>query len=450
MKIKFVETTRYLDNGRLLKSKYLYYPSLTFPLLAALTPFEHDVSITFEIFDDIDFEEKPDIVGITSITSNVYRAYEVADEFRRRGVYVVMGGIHVSMEPEEAAEHADTVFVGEAEETWPRFLKDFQNGVRAKFYRAEQPPSLENLPVPRWSLVDQSRYLSYATLVRYKRPPAYAMQTSRGCCFACDYCSTKRFQGTSGFRPRPIPDVINEIKALSARNVFFMDDNIFSDPEHAKDLFRALIPLKIHWGGQGVIAAAEDEEMIRLARRSGCYFVVAGLESITPAVLEAMGKKDNKVGSYERNLRTFRRNGIDVDISMMFGFDEDEPDVFAKTCEFLIKNKAPYVSWLPLTPFPGTAFYKKLKSQGRLKHEKWWLTLRPEAEKKIYTLLYTGAKMSDEEFLEAFYRNYRRFYSLKSIARRLVWPPNIRNIVTIVINLSIRRKISTQATVVEH
>ena len=450
MKIKFLETTRYLDKGRLLKSRYLYYPSLTFPLLAALTPPEHDVSITYEMFDDIDFEEKSDIVGITSITSNVYRAYEVADEFRRRGMYVVMGGIHASMEPEEAAEHADTIVSGEAEETWPRFLKDFQEGVPGKFYKAERPSPLENLPVPRWDLVDQSRYLSHAALVRAKRPPAYAMQTSRGCCYSCDYCSTKRFQGTTGFRPRPIADVLNEIKALGAKNVFFMDDNIFSDPGHAKDLFRALIPLKIHWGGQGVIAAAEDEEMIGLARKSGCAFVVAGLESITPAVLEAMGKKDNKVGSYEKNLRTFRRSGIDVDVSMMFGFDEDEPDVFDKTRRFLIRNKAPYVSWLPLTPFPGTAFYYRLKRQGRLKHEKWWLTLRPEAEKKIYRLLYHGAKMSDEEFLEAFYRNYRRFYSLGSIARRLLWPPKIRNIVTIAINLSIRRKISTQATVVEH
>jgi len=450
LKIKFIETTRYLDDGKLLKSKHLYYPSLTFPLLAALTPAEHEVSITYEMFDDIDFKERPDIVGITSITSNVYRAYEVADEFRRRGVHVVLGGIHASMEPEEAAGHADTVFIGEAEETWPQFLRDFQGGLRLPSYRAERPPSLENLPVPRWDLVDQSRYLSYATLVRYRRPPAFAMQTSRGCCFSCDYCSTKRFQGYTGFRPRPILDVINEIKALGAKNLFFMDDNIFSDAERAKDLFRALIPLKIHWGGQGVIAAAGDKEMIELARRSGCYFVVAGLESITPAVLEAMGKKDNKVGSYERNLRTFRRNGIDVDVSMMFGFDEDEPNVFERTCDFLIKNKAPYVSWLPLTPFPGTAFYKKLKSQGRLKHEKWWLMLRPEAEKKIYTLLYTGAKMSDDEFLEAFYRNYRRFYSLGSIARRLLWPPKFRNIVTIAVNLSIGRKISTQATVVEH
>jgi radical SAM superfamily enzyme YgiQ (UPF0313 family) len=450
MKILLIESTRYTDGNRLLKSGHLYYPSLTLPLLAALTPPEHEVSITQEIFDDVDFDRPADIVGITSITSNVFRAYEIADEFRRRGVYVVMGGIHASMEPEEAGEHADTVVIGEAEETWPQFLEDFRTGIRKRIYRAERPPNLAGLPVPRWDLVKLNRYLSYSVLRRFRLPPAYAVQTSRGCRFSCDYCSTKRFQGSSGFRSRPIPDIVHEITALGAKTVFFMDDNIFSDPERAKELFRALLPLRIKWGGQGVIVAAGDGEMIRLARASGCFFVVAGLESITPAVLEAMGRKDNKVGSYEKNLRTFRKNGIDVDVSMMFGFDQDEPTVFRDACEFLIRNKAPYASWLPLTPFPGTVFYKKLKDEGRLRFDKWWLTLTPEAPKKIYSLLYTGAKMDDRAFGENLFRYYRKFYSLPSIVRRLGWPPSIRSLVTIVINLSLRRKIGTQATIVEH
>ncbi len=450
MRIRLIESSRYLDGGRLLKAGHLYYPSLTLPLLAALTPAGHDISITYEIFEDIDYDAPADVVGITSITSNVYRAYEIADEFRRRGVHVAMGGIHASMEPEEAAAHADTVIIGEAEETWPRFVRDLEGGAAGRLYKPERPPDLVGLPVPRWDLVDLDRYLCYSVLRRYHLPPAYAVHTSRGCRFNCDYCSTRRFQGGAGFRARPVRDVVEEIGALGARTVFFVDDNLFSEPERAKDLFRALIPLEIHWGGQGVIAAGADAELVRLARRSGCYFIVAGLESINPSVLKTLGRKGSKVGAYEENLRTFRKNGIDVDVSMMFGFDQDEPTVFRDACRFLIRNKAPYTSWLPLTPFPGTAFYARLKEEGRLKHDKWWLTLSPDSPKKIYTLLFTGGQMGEEEFLENLYRYYRKFYSPGSIARRLAWPPSVRSLVTALINFSIRSKISKNATVVEH
>lgn len=449
LRIKFIESTRYLNNGKLLKAKSLYYPSLTFPLLAALTPSEFEISIQHEIFETIDFDEKVDIVGITSITTNIYRAYEIAREYKKRNVYVVMGGIHVSMLPEEAAVYADTIFIGEAEETWPQFLKDFLVGKPKKLYRSEKPHSLTNLPVPRWSLIDKSRYLCFAAFHKIKLKGAFPIQTSRGCNFSCEYCSTRRFSG-AGFRVRPIADITDEIKKLGAKRIFFMDDNIFADPARAKKLFQALIPLDIRWGGQGVIRAGSDQELVDLARRSGCYFVVAGLESITPEVLESIGKKDDKVGTYEKNIQAFRRAKIDLDVSMMFGFDDDKPSVFKETCDFLIKCRVPYISWLPLTPFPGTAFYQKLKAQGRLKEDSWWLNINPEMTDRIYGLLYTGTKMDEDQFCKDFITHYRRFYSLKNILRRLAFPPGIRAMVTILINLSIRKKISTEATVVEH
>lgn len=450
MKIKLIESTRYIEGGELLKSDHMYYPSLTFPLLAALTPAEHHLSISHEIFEDIDFDTDVDIVGITSITTNAFRAYEIADTFRQRGVYVVMGGIHASMLPQEAAEHADTVFIGEVEDTWPCFLRDFQNNSPKKIYSPSAPPSLNNLPVPRWDLIDLDRYLCFEVFHKLRMKGAYPVQASRGCKFNCDYCSTRRFTGGAGFRPRPVVDVIKEIKSLNAKRVFFMDDNIFADFKWAKDLFRALKPLNIDWGGQGVICAGEDEELVKLARASGCYFIVAGLESITPEVLQAIGRSNDKVGSYIRNIRTFRKNKIDLDVSMMFGFDEDESSVFKNTCDFLVANKVPYASWLPLTPFPGTEFFNRLKRDGRLKYDKWWLRLNPDMQEKIYGLLYTGTKMNDEDFCDNFYYHYRRFYSLKNIFSRLAWPPTIRGLITMLINLSIGRKISTRATVVEH
>lgn len=449
-KIRLIETSRYTGGGKLLKTKRLYYASITLPLLAALTPAEYEVSITNEVFEDIDFEEKVDIVGITSITSNIFRAYEVADKFRKRGIFVVMGGIHVSMLPEEAREHADTVFVGEAEETWVQFLDDFSNRRPKKIYQPQSPPPLSGLPVPDWSLIEKNRYLCFDIFTRYGMAGAYPVLTAKGCNFNCDYCSTRRFSGGAGYRPRPVRDVVNEIKTLGAKRVFFMDDNIFANYQRAKELFRALIPLNIHWGGQGVICAAEDLEMVKLARKSGCYFLVAGLESITPEVIQSIGLKNNKVGEYRRNINTFRREGIDLDVSMMFGFDEDRPSVFQNTCDFLIDAKVPFVSWLPLTPFPGTRFYDTLKEAGRLLNEKWWMEIKPQKENRIYTLLYTGTRLNDKEFCDEFYHQYKRFYSWKSIFKRLFTPPTIRKMVLLLINLSIKKKISRTATVVEH
>ena len=450
MKVTFIESTRYLNTGKLLKARTLFYPSLTFPLLAALTPPDWEVSIVNEIFDEVDLDRPTDLVALSAITTNVYRAYEIADEYRRRGVPVVMGGIHASMEPGEAAQHADTVVVGEAEETWPRFLADFRRGESAREYRAVRPPSMAGLPVPRWDLVRKDRYFFFKAFRYVGMDGAYSVQTARGCNFACDYCSTRRFSGGAGFRPRPVEDVVAEIRAIGARRVFFMDDNIFADPARTRRLLEAVVPLGITWGGQGVLCAADEPGMVDLCRRSGCRFLVAGLESITPEVIETITRKNDKVGHYEENIRAFRKAGIELDVSMMFGFDEDGPSVFEETCDFLIRNRVPYTSWLPLTPFPGTPFYRRLKAEGRLRDSKWWLRMGPGMTEQVYGLLYSGTVMDDETFCKRFYTQYRRFYSPWSILRRLAFPPTVRGLVAMLVNFSAWRKINPGTTVVEH
>lgn len=436
MKIKLVGPTRYLENGTLLKSKKLMVPSLTFPLLAALTPADIDVSIVNEICEDINFEEKVDLVGITSYTINIHRAYQIADQFRKRNVPVVMGGIHVSMEPEEAKKHADIVIVGEAEETWPQFIDDFRKGMRKKIYKAEQRPSLVDLPIPRFSLINKSHYLDYKVI---------PIQTGRGCPHSCDFCSVTKFSGKQ-YRPRPIPDVINEIKTIGEKIYFFIDDNIFASPSRARELLKALIPLRISWFGQATISAARDKELIELARESGCIEMGVGLESLSDKNLRAVGKTINKVKHYEKNLKVYRKAGIRVLGSMIFGFDDDRPGVFKKTYHFLLKNRVPYTYWSPLCPYPGTSLYERLKEQGRLRDVKWWLN--PDG--KTYGLQFTGTKIEEKIFSKNLYNYYKRFYSLRSIIKRTLFPPQQRWPSTICLNLAYRKRVTLEANLFEH
>jgi radical SAM superfamily enzyme YgiQ (UPF0313 family) len=228
MKIRFIEPSRWIGDGKLLKVKSLFIPPITLPLLAALTPADFEVDIVSEPFDEINFDDKVDLVGITAYTSRALRAYEIADEFRKRGVYVVMGGIHVSMEPEEALEHSDTVIVGEAEETWPKFLYDLRNGKPRRIYKADRSPTLENLPVPRFSLMNINRYVSCRKkgFSRFLPAPVYPVQTARGCPHGCEYCSVSVFSGRQ-YRVRPVEEVVNELKFLKTRGCIFIDDNIF-------------------------------------------------------------------------------------------------------------------------------------------------------------------------------------------------------------------------------
>jgi len=408
MKVKLIEPTRYLGNGQLLRGKWLLSPSLTLPHLAALAPDDVEVVIENDFFGEVDYEEKVDLVGITSYTSRALRAYEIADEFRRRGVPVVMGGIHVSLVPDEAAEHADTVIVGEAEETWPQFLGDFGRGKAKKRYTIERYPSLANLPVPKFELLDKSGYMCFWTkgLYRLFPTPIPPVQTARGCPHNCEFCSVAAFNGRQ-HRVRPIADVVNEIKALGARACTFMDDNIFATPKRAKELFRALIPLGIKWFGQATIAAAEDRELLQLARKSGCVGVCVGLESLSSKHLRSMRKAHNVVEDYPRHLKTYREFGIAVAAAMIFGFDTEDASVFDEACDFLIRNRVPYTQWFPLNPYPGTALLPRLREEGRLKDDRWWL--RRDLAGRFGALQFPNPKVTEEVFREGFYRAHKRF-----------------------------------------
>lgn len=417
MKILLIEPARYRSDGSVNRTRVGLIPAVTLPRLAALAPAGAQVEICIDMVQEVDFSARPDIVGITGYTKSIARAYDIADEFRRRGVHVAMGGIHVSMEPEEALDHADTVFVGEAEETWPRFLEDFRRGVRKKKYAGNPRPSMSGWPVPRYDLIKNELYYSSrrgTLLSRILPVPAFPIETSRGCPHNCAFCSVSPFLGT-GYRVRPVGDVVREIRALGARACFFVDNNLFGDRARSREFLKELAPLKISWAGHATMACADDRELLALAERSGCRSLTVGLEAISEEKLSGFNKSFNRTDQYRRQLAAFSEHGISVLASMVFQPGSGAPDQFAKACDFLTDSRVAYTAWWALTPLPGTETYRELLAKGLLKRARWWL--HKPGEYPDYKM--TGPDATDEAFFRGFMKHYRRFYSLPSILRRV-------------------------------
>jgi radical SAM superfamily enzyme YgiQ (UPF0313 family) len=248
----------FLQKGLFAWEAKAYSPPLNLCMIDACTPEDIEISITDECVKPIDFNKDVDLVGLTAYTNTAPRAYQVADAFRSRKVPVVIGGIHASTLPDEALEHCDSVVVGEAEEAWQRVIADFRSGHLESLYRNERFVSLEGLPRPRRDLINPDDYVTINTV-----------QTTRGCPHNCSFCSVTRFNGKT-YRFRPINEVVEEIESLPSKNVFIIDDNIFSYRARTLKLFKALASVGIRWGSQCTISIAHDPETLELAARSGC------------------------------------------------------------------------------------------------------------------------------------------------------------------------------------
>jgi radical SAM superfamily enzyme YgiQ (UPF0313 family) len=372
--------------------------------LAGLTP--RDVELRF--YDDrmqaIPFDEPADLVALSVETYTAKRAYQIASEYRRRGVPVVMGGFHATLCPDEVAGHAEAVVTGEAEEVWPRVVDDARHGRLEKFYRATGRPSLAGLRPDR-SIFRGRRYL-----------PIGLVEAGRGCHFKCDFCAVQTVFSQTQTR-RPADDILSEIASIrrDRKLFFFVDDNITSNLAQAKECFRALIPLGIRWVGQASINAAHDEEFLDLLVRSGCQGVLIGFESLNPVNLTAMNKGFNTArGGFSRALANLRRHRIRLYGTFVFGYDGDTPDSFAKTVEFAEEHAMYIAAFNHLTPFPGTPLYHRLHAEGRLLYDSWWLD-----ERYRYNLIpFQPAGMSPEELQRGCLQARRRFYSWPGILRR--------------------------------
>ncbi len=399
--------------------------------VAASLPEDVTPQIIDEETDLIDFDIDADLVGISFMTYNAPRAYEIADTFRSKGKKVIVGGYHPSLLPHEAAHHADAVCIGEAESTVPAMIEDFRRGGLKKFYKGELFP-LDRLPIPDRSLLQKDSYA-----------PVDAVQATRGCPYSCSFCSIASFFDRR-FRARPVDDVIDEIRTLQ-KYLLFMDDNITADRNYAEELFRRMAPLRKRWFSQASIKIAYDTPLLKAAAESGCKGLFIGLESISQDNLREWNKRINAAKDYEWAIRRLHDNGISVIAGIVFGYDWDTRDVFNETLEFLYRINADALQATILTPFPGTPLYDEMKTQGRITDRDW-------AHYNFRHVVFDPLHMSPDQLRAGHDRVLTDFYSRRSIARRLVrgcsyLSPEVVLKATLPLNLSYRARLRTDGTI---
>jgi len=332
---------------------------LTATSLAALIPddLKAEVKIVDESVSPVPFQEQFDLVGVSVLTGTSSRAYKIADIFRERNSKVVLGGVHVTLMPEEARQHADSIVIGFAEQTWPQLLNDFSQNRMKPVYR-QQKIDLKNLPVPRRDLQKKLGYTVADTVF-----------ATRGCRGKCDFCSIVAAE--FGWHTRPVRDVINEIKAIKSKRIAFNDVNLTDDPVYAKELFREMIPLKKIWGGLASTRVTEDDELIELLQKSGCRYLLLGFESIDNQMLRGINKGFNKFEKYSEVVRKLHGIGIIVQGCFILGMDGEDPGIFKRTLDAVHELKIDIPRYALFTPYPKSKPFQRMKAQGRILHEKW-------------------------------------------------------------------------------
>lgn len=369
--------------------------------LAALTP----EGVELKFFDDrlekIDYNHQTDLVAINIEAYSALRAYNIAKKFMKRGIPVIFGGYHATLMPDEATCFGASVLLGEAESVWPELLKDAEAKNLKKIYKSNTRP--------QFGFIEPRRDI----LMGKKYTPLMLTETSRGCTFSCNFCSIYSFFGGSANYRSP-KSVVRDIKANGSKNVFFVDDNIIANPEKAKELFRALIPLKIRWISQFSINKACDNELLTLMRKSGCIGLLIGFESLNHNNLKLMGKDWNQKHGFDTPLKRLRDHGLCIYATFVFGYEEDTRESFEETLEFALKNKFFFAAFNHLQPFPGTDYYKQLEDENRLLYKKWWL----DPNYKYGRITFRPKNFEPEELENLCIDARSRFYSFSSTLRR--------------------------------
>lgn len=381
---------------------------LTGTLLAALVPPELDLDVTYVdgSVSRIPLEERFDLVAISLITGMAPRGYALADHFRSRGAKVILGGIHVSLLPEEARGHADALVVGFAEQTWPQLLRDWHAGVLRAVYEHRGAALVDGLPLPRRDLQKPLGYVMPRTV-----------NATRGCRQACDFCVAPAVPLV--WSTRPVGEVVDDIRSLRGSTFAFHDLNLTDDVEYAKELFAALRPLRKTWGGLVSTKVARDSELLDLMAESGCSYLLIGFESVSTAALSGMRKRFNAPDHYRDVVAALHERHMVVQGCFIFGLDDDKPEVFDQTVAAIDELRIDIPRFALYTPFPNTLAYRRLKSENRLLHENW----------RYYDTQHVVIKpthMSPGELDRGFIRAWRDSFKLGLAAKRLRLHRNTR------------------------
>lgn len=376
---------------------------LSMAVLAGLMPADVDVVFYDDRLEAIPYDEPTDLVVLSVETFTALRSYRIAAQFRARGVPAVMGGYHVTLREDEVARHADAIVVGDAEPVWQSVLADAKCGQLKSRYDGRGHRELCDVR-PRRSIFGGRPYQNI-TLVEY----------ARGCNFKCDFCSITSFHNGRQSH-RPARDVAAEMHETGSNRFFIVDDNIVSQPAKARELCREITPLGVNWVGQASIHIAQDDELLEMLAASGCRGLLIGMESVNEANLKSMGKDWNTAqASYADSLRQFRKHGLAIYGTFIFGYDEDDWSVVRESVAFAREQKLFLAAFNHLVPFPGTPLYHRLQQQGRLLSDPWWL----DPEGRVGDVTFRPKKISAAELESACLWARRQFYSWGSMLERI-------------------------------
>jgi radical SAM superfamily enzyme YgiQ (UPF0313 family) len=416
MKIALIQPSIGKTRNKPYVKSWNMYP-LNLSVIAGLTPEDIDITFYDDRHESISFYEGFDLVAMPVETYTAKRAYVLADSFRENGTRVVLGGMHTTMLPNEAENHADSVVIGDSELTWPNLIHDFKGNNLQKKYSSNMNGKVLPHIKPNREIFNGYSYL-----------PVELVESGRGCYHSCDFCSVSSTYKKS-YRSKSIEDIVSDIETLSKNFVYFVDDNFISDKSRTKELCKALTPLKIRWTSQGSIDMADDEELLTSMQKSGCFNMLIGFESLNPEALKLMGKNwTSSKRTYSESIKKIRDHGITLYATFVFGYDCDKKDDFKRTLDFAIEQKFAITAFNHLVPFPGTPLYSRLEKEKRLIYPDWWL----RENGKFGEVVFKPKNMTPEELAEGCFNCREEFYKFGPILNRLTdFKANSRNLMNL-------------------
>lgn len=406
MRVDIIHPAHYSDNGRLVQSKRIidrmgaYLPHLGPILMAALTPEEHEIRVVDEYLEDIDFDSDADVIAISGQIMQFQRCVDIAEAYRAKGKITVLGGYLPSLIPNQVEGLFDAIVMGEGDELWPVILQDIERKQLKKVYKQTEAVDITNLPAPRYDLLKKDRLV------------VYPVQATRGCPFTCQFCSIASvFKGSH--RMRPVEGILRDIEATGSRNINFCDDNLCEDTVFADQLFSAMAGGKIRWGTQTTINVANHPQLLKKARKSGATLMALGIETFSLKNLEAVNKTFHALDKYAEGFQRIKDAGISPHALIIFGLPEDNGDTFKKTVDYLEKLKVPVGQFFLLMPYPGTPSGDSLHAEGKVFD-------KDMAHFREPYVVFQHPHLTAEELHDGWWGAINRFYSMRSIFKRLV------------------------------